>query len=401
MQATASDSNPGTAALPHGHMPAHAIVPSHTITHPHPHKSNITKSGTVAERIVWMERTSDVVGSYMRDDLESYLALIRRKIQEKCSTTAELINQIRRNKIGDSVHVTPNEFRFTLIKFGVILSQPLVDRVFQVFDSDRSGTMDFDEFATWIMNSEFQPSIKKSKTKVLTEKESKVSTEKSLQNKLLNCVNNYKRIFDDMKEYITFIEFISEVNRANMPLSEREARNIFQLLDREDKGIILSKLFTVYANNGNIDDVYNASFHAHANAGVDRNDIANVKKLIKRVIGHNTRQLENSFSHIKRGNNMRITYEEFRRGLLNAGIGKNMQDIKALFQALGGETEGLISIDHFFDLLEPIVIDANSSISMKRVPTSDISTSRADRRLRDALRKCFKEVKSEIEGYDK
>ncbi|RYY83156.1 hypothetical protein EON63_11880 [archaeon] len=82
-----------------------------------------TKSGTVAERVSWMSRTSDIFGSHMRTDLESYLTLIRRKIQEKCATTAELISQIRRFKIGESAHVTPNEFRYTLIKFGIILPQ--------------------------------------------------------------------------------------------------------------------------------------------------------------------------------------------------------------------------------------------------------------------------------------
>ena len=99
-------------------------------------------SQTVAERIVWMSRTSDVLGSHIQSDLESYLTLIRRKIQEKCATTQDLIYHIRRNKVTDKFHVTPGEFRYTLIKFGVILPQPLVDRVFNVFDSDRSGTMD-------------------------------------------------------------------------------------------------------------------------------------------------------------------------------------------------------------------------------------------------------------------
>lgn len=57
-------------------------------------------------------RTSDQFGSHERKDLDSYLTLIRRKIQEKCATTQDLIQQIRRNKIGDSGHVTPNEFRY-------------------------------------------------------------------------------------------------------------------------------------------------------------------------------------------------------------------------------------------------------------------------------------------------
>src|SRR5690349_5580851 len=115
------------------------------------------KGSLKAERVVWMTRTSDIIGSHLRKDMESYLTLIRRKIQEKCSTTQELITQIRKTKVGEGSFVTPNEFRFTLIKFGLIFPQSLVDRIFAVFDSDRSGTMDFDEFAMWIMNSEFRP----------------------------------------------------------------------------------------------------------------------------------------------------------------------------------------------------------------------------------------------------
>jgi hypothetical protein len=71
----------------------------------------------------WMNKTSDVFGSHQKTDIDSHLALIRRKIQERCSTTTELIQTIRRNKISDSIHVTPNEFRFTLIKFGIIFDQ--------------------------------------------------------------------------------------------------------------------------------------------------------------------------------------------------------------------------------------------------------------------------------------
>ena len=67
------------------------------------------------------------------------------------------MSQIRRVKLSEHSYVTPNEFRYTLIKFGVNLSQPVVDAVFNVFDSDRSGTMDFDEFATWIMNADSRP----------------------------------------------------------------------------------------------------------------------------------------------------------------------------------------------------------------------------------------------------
>ena len=72
-------------------------------------------------------RTSDIFGSHNRTDLDSYLALIRRKIQEKCATTQDLIQQIRRNKIGDSGHVTPNEFRYVATNPGAF------DYVYSIF----------------------------------------------------------------------------------------------------------------------------------------------------------------------------------------------------------------------------------------------------------------------------
>lgn len=46
----------------------------------------------------------------------------------------ELMTAIRRVKLSENSYVTPNEFRYTLIKFGVTLSQNIVDAVFNVFD---------------------------------------------------------------------------------------------------------------------------------------------------------------------------------------------------------------------------------------------------------------------------
>ena len=44
------------------------------------------------------------------------------------------MNAIRRVKLSENSYVTPIEFRYTLIKFGVTLPQPIVDAVFNVFD---------------------------------------------------------------------------------------------------------------------------------------------------------------------------------------------------------------------------------------------------------------------------
>ena len=112
---------------------------------------------TTAERVAWFERTSDSFGYHTRTDVDSYLALVRRRVQEKCNTTNELIQMIRRNKCTAGTAITPTELRFVFLKFNVVLDQPTVDKIFKVFDTDNSGTIDFDEIAMWIMNSEFQP----------------------------------------------------------------------------------------------------------------------------------------------------------------------------------------------------------------------------------------------------
>lgn len=358
--------------------------------------SKATKAGTVAERVVWMSRTSDVHGSHLKTDLDSYMALIRRKIQEKCSTTAELITQIRRNKIGESGHVTPNEFRFTLIKFGVILPQPLVDRIFNVFDSDRSGTMDFDEFAMWIMNSEFRPAVKGGKAKQSSEEEDN-SPRQQLRRKLANCIKDYGRVFDNMKKQISFIELVSDINRTGLPLSDRDARSIFLLLDPADSGFIESQWLRQWAETGKV----NRNNSNYTNSTFTNNSkTQSVKEVVSRVVGWNTRQLESAFSHIVLGQNTKLPFEEFRRCLINGGVGKNIADMRALFMALGGEKENLASVDLLFANLDAVKNDPEAQVSSKRIPTAAISTARADRRLRDSLRKCFKDVREDIHKAD-
>jgi Ca2+-binding EF-hand superfamily protein len=354
-----------------------------------------TKAGTMAERVVWMSRTSDVLGSHMKTDLESYLTLIRRKIQEKCATTADLITQIRRFKIGESGHVTPNEFRFTLIKFGIILPQALVDRIFNVFDSDRSGTMDFDEFAMWIMNSEFRPIVKTKKGKPGASFEESNSPRSVLRRKFLSCVKDYSRVFKAMKKQISFLEFVSDVNRTGMPLSDKEARSIFQILDPHDSGFLESELLTHWAETGRT-KLDRSAYQKQFNALSDKE----LKAIIARAVGRNTRQLETAFAHIQHGSGTKLPFEEFRRCILNGGGSKNMQDVRDLFMALGGESTGLADIDYFFDVLPPIYKDPTTEVSVKPSAPPIISTSRADRHLRDAIRKCYKEVKGDIERED-
>lgn len=376
-------------------QPASQPHSAHAIDEYHDELGNLKakkayKGGTVAERVAWFERTSDIFGSHGRTDLDSYLSLIRRKIQEKCATTVELIYQIRRNKISDSSHVTPNEFRFTLIKFGIILAQPLVDKIFNVFDSDRSGTMDFDEFAMWIMNSEFRPAIKIENNKSSTPLDSPRTT---LRKKLRNVINENSRAFANMKKQISFLELVSDINRLEMKLSEREARTVFQILDPRETGFIDSNSLSVWADTGKFDGRVVAKRPPELKVG-------SLDELISKVVGRNTKALENAFSHVKLGAGTRLPYEEFRRCLLNAGVGKSAYDVKQLHAALSERSNDGADIDLFFNKLAPMLIDPRTEISMKVGPTSMMSISRANRHLRDAIRKSYKEVKADLNALD-
>eukprot|EP01035_Chromulina_nebulosa_P041940 gene41940-56796_t len=334
-------------------------------------KNKAYRGNTIAERVSWMERTSDVYGSYEKTDLESYLTLIRRKIQEKCTTCVDLITMIRKHKISESKMVTPNEFRFTLIKFGITLAQPLVDRIFNVFDSDRSGTMDFDEFATWIMNSEFRP-----KVRGLQQRTDPESPEQHLRRKFLSCVRENAKAFENLDKQVSFIEFISLINRKNMKLTEKEARTVFQILDHGDSGYVAKAALLQWAETGKDDYIEKVERPPEI-------QVNSVGELCGKVVGRNTKALESAFSHVQRGSGMRLPFEEFRRCLLNAGVGKNIYDVQQLFQALGGATSGSADIDLFFKYLSPIVVDPRTEISNKLGPSPIVSISRADRHLRD------------------
>jgi Ca2+-binding EF-hand superfamily protein len=251
--------------------------------------------------------------------------------------------------------------------------------------------MDFDEFAMWIMNSEFRPIIKKK-----GKGDDKIDTPRTvLRKKFLNCVKDYSRVFKAMKKQISFLEFVSDVNRTGMPLSEKEARTVFQILDPNDSGFIESELLTVWAESGRTH--LERSVNSRSSNAITEKELKNI---VNRAIGRNTRQLENAFAHIKHGSGTKLPFEEFRRCVLNGGGSKNMQDVRDLFMALGGETSGLADIDYFFEILPPIYKDPSTEVSVKPTPTASISTSRADRRLRDAIRKSFKDVKADIESED-
>jgi hypothetical protein len=118
---------------------------------------------------------------------------------------------------------------------------------FEISCSDRSGTMDFDEFATWIMSAEFRPNPIKKKPKTPKEE---LGHEEYLRRKLAECIKEHKEVFALMKKKINFMELISDVNRKNMKLSERDARDIFIMFDPQDTGFIDSKSMQQWALTG-------------------------------------------------------------------------------------------------------------------------------------------------------
>lgn len=74
-------------------------------------------------------------------------------------TTHDLIGLVRRVRLNDGKWVTPLEFHKVLVKLGIYVSKEDSDQIFATFDSDRSGSIDPEEFATWVMCSDFAKEI--------------------------------------------------------------------------------------------------------------------------------------------------------------------------------------------------------------------------------------------------
>lgn len=280
---------------------------------------------------------------------------------------------------------------YTLIKFGVILPQPLVDRIFNVFDSDRSGTMDFDEFAMWIMNSEFRP-LDETIDPVAVKAEADKKVKDRLRTKLIKCIEQHRAIFTNFKKSISFQEWVSAVGRASMPITEREARAIFMLFDTEDTGFVKPKHLLSWASTGDL-----------APPPPSRDPTREIQRLsideaLFKVAGKDLLAVKESFAHLPHSAGVRIKFEEFRRCLLGNGLGSNIVDTRTLFISIGGES-GTGDIDV---LRKHLRVDVdNSSVLAKKVKPQYVKSSHADRRVREALRKSFLELKDNVESADR
>jgi hypothetical protein len=251
--------------------------------------------------------------------------------------------------------------------------------------------MDFDEFAMWIMNSEFRPAVN-IKIKNTTEE---IPPAVTLRNKLQAAVRANRNLFVNLKGPVTFLQFVSDITRLSLPLTDKEARSIFLTLDPRDTGIIDGQSLLTWADTGRI-----VIDQPDTKAPSHEVKTASPEELVRKIIGQNSKSLEASFAHIQLGQGIKISFDEFRRCLLNAGVGKNIHDVRQLFMSLGGKQEGLADVDLLFKLLSPIIDDPTTEVSQKKSATAVVIASRADRVLRERMRKCYKQVKADIESCD-
>eukprot|EP01041_Mallomonas_annulata_P007514 gene7514-15375_t len=343
------------------------------------------------ERISWMGRTSDAIGNFMdnlplgeESTLQECMALIRRKIQEKCHNTQELTHHIRRLKICQSKVVTPNVFRATLIKFGIILPQPLVDQVFAVFDKKRDGTILFEDFAQWVMTAEFHPDNSPIKKNAYSKYRS--ISDNPLRDKLREYAK--EQAFFDLQSRLTFLDLVANLHRRNIDASESEIRSVFVYLEKDSQGFIYARDLMKWADLPYHDDPA-------------KYDTLDLKAAINKVCGRQTKLIERCFSHIPKHHGIRLGYEEFKRCLLSAGLCVPSRDLMTLFMTLGGKDEhSYANMDLLFDNLIPYVPDPQLD-KVDAHPAFRVGTvGNADRRLREAIRKSFKQLRIALEAAD-
>ena len=335
-------------------------------------------------------KTSDIVGACYKTDIDSYLKLIVRKITEKCNTNQELMRQIRRVKMSEHNYVTPGEFRITLIKFGVNLSQPIVDMVFNVFDDDRSGTMDFDEFANWIMNADTRPYVepaKKGTARPLTE------TEK-LQRKLKKDIENHPNTFKYLKKKTSFMELVSDVTRLKLCMSEKDMRALFVMLDKGETGFVDSDVLLHFAETGKV-------IEAKTPETRESVSIPSLHDAVMAVTGRNPKLINQCFEHVSRTAKIRMPFDEFTQALLKGGVGFNKKHLRGLFMALGGAS-GYADVDVLLEFVGPnLTLPAAKVPEPPKIEIFGSSVHKAELRLREYFRRGYDLVRHEVLANDK
>lgn len=309
--------------------------------------------------------------------MDSYLTLIRTKIQQRCGTTRDLLHQIRKTKIGNEAKITPSEFRFILIKFGIMLSQSIVDKVFNIFDTDRSGTMDYDEFGAWIMN---QDIIGPQVVEVKEDKES------SLRRKLLQSLNNNLGLFATVNHQLSYTEFLAFVSfLPKAYLTEREARAVFLLLTR-GKGRDTIDI-------GQLKRWAHGETETESRQGDTPDIVPSLAAAIKSEFGTNKGIIFQCFEAYVGQGHVLISFEEFRRCLLSQGHGLDVQSAKNLFYAFGGSA-GYVDTSVILSSVE------NAPVLKSHLTDKPRVYNRVNELLREALRKSYKELQREFRSLD-
>jgi Ca2+-binding EF-hand superfamily protein len=347
-------------------------------------RQNAASESNLPKRVFFLNRTSDIVGSFTKTDLDSYSDLIRRKVQERCQTTQDLMTTIRRIKTGEAGYVTPNEFRFTLIKLGITLPQKVVNDLFNRFDSDGSGTMDFDEFAMWIMNSEFRPQETDASPPAKRE-----PPNMALRTKFSKLFIEYPAYSSGIKTQFTFLELVSEITRKRISsISERDVRSMFMIMDRKKTNSVDMRSVKRWAETGTCETP-----PASAKALV----VPNLREALTKVCGKTPELIVKGFEYARGLKN--VHFEEFRRSLLACGLGQRQEDVKNLFIAIGG-AGGSGDVDRLLAAAEALPTGAPAHAGMKTHEASFSVSSRADRKLRQSIRITYEQLRRAFEISD-
>jgi len=234
--------------------------------------------------------------------------------------------------------------------------------------------MDFDEFAGWIMSSEFKPiypndpGFKPPPTE---------SMESILRKKMLKCVQDYPDTFALMKPRTLYMEFISDVVRKNMKITENDARNVFVILDPKNRGYIEPPILIHWAKTGVVEKP--------PSMNEKPKEKPTLAIAILKLCGRNLKTLEECFAHIPKNNNYIMKFDEFSRSLLDKGLGTDRSLSKDVFDNLVDPSKpGVAQLDILFDYISKYQFkdDTKPAETGKNAPHAKLGVSRVDRRFR-------------------
>lgn len=237
--------------------------------------------------------------------------------------------------------------------------------------------MDFDEFAGWIMSSEFKPINENDPGFRPPPAE---SVESILRKKMLKCVQNHPDTFALMKPRTLYMEFISDVVRKNMTITENDARNIFIILDPQNRGYIEPPVLTHWANTGVVERPPSMKEKPR-----EKQTLA---VAILKLCGRNLKTLAECFAHIPKNSNYIMKYDEFCRSLLDKGLGTDRSLSKDVFDNLVDPSKpNVAQLDILFKYIAQYQFkdEAKPAESGKNAPHASLGVSRIDRRLRYKL----------------